>query len=573
MQQVEFPSLNKCDGAKYYDAIVAMYQKVKREKPDDRTFKRYLRGEGWLDKESFDQAAKLLDMKVVEGGSVSLGTWANAWIDQTNEDRRKADLFVRLAGLNEILVKYVFEAVEERLYSTSELYRMLTSYVYPGKRVDLPHFKNWLCWLQATDRIRVLGIRWAPGRKFEESKNYIASIDVDELLEDEAEDELFGADEGADDADAPESSEASPDEATSAEDEAPEEVFEEAPAAPAAPAPAHRPAPAAAAPAPAATGGGGGGGGGGVSAEQLAALLAAISAPRPQAQEVIEARLLKPAPHLSALAAGAPLERVREAMAAEPADPDAWSAGLEPDEEARAENVRELMEWWMEVEERPALRADHHGLMPFGEGGWAEGTRARFLFKLACLAVSLLRHPEDGEVSFGVLESAGFYGALYDAPGSAERLLDELFEQGLGGRPELFRDLHLVLMLARALRGAESWVAELPELEASEVYARLWQRLGAFNLHAEVLWVVRELSLFGVLRQPELRSTRVVPTEEARRAAFHLGLLESARAVGLPGLLLASRRLTILMDSDLEAPLVMFWRRYGAHPPRRFWSR
>jgi hypothetical protein len=458
----------------------------------------------------------------------------------------------------------VFEALQERLYSTNELYRMLTSYVYPGKEVPLQDFRHWLNWMEGTGRVRVLGIRWAPGLRFQDSATYVNSIDVDEILEEEAEEALAGgakAEEPAPEpapvaAAAPAAPAAVAPKAPGTEWEPPEDDdFAEEPVAPARPAGAV--APAGAAPQVVAFSGG---------AAQVVQVV--------QAPEMIEARLLRPAPHLSVLAAGVPLERVREAMSVEPrVVPEVWLEELTPGPEAVAENVRALLEWWRGVEARPQVRADQHGLMPFGAGGWEQGTRAQFLFRLSCLAVELLRGGPQGDLHFATLDGAGFFGALYARPGSVERLMDELFEQGLGSRPELFGRLHLHLMLARSLRGAEAWCEDLAELSGAEVFAGLWQRLAAYQLHEETLWVARELSLFGILRQPELREARVVPTEDVRRAAFHLGLIESSKAGSLPSLLAISRRLTPMLGHELEAPLMALWRTYGAHPPRAFWSR
>jgi AcrR family transcriptional regulator len=265
------------------------------------------------------------------------------------------------------------------------------------------------------------------------------------------------------------------------------------------------------------------------------------------------------------------LERVRAALQGQ----DLGGAVLEeltPEPERIAANVEALLAWWGGVSDRPALRADQHGLMPFDENGWVEGSRGRFLFRLACLGVNLCRSPE-GDVAFGVLDQAGFFGSLYDNPGSAEQLVDELFEQGLGRRVEMFESLHLYLLLARGLRGTEAFCEGLADMDTGEALAHLWQRLGAYQMDVECLWVARELSMFGLLRQEELRSLRVVPTAEARLAAFRIGMLPTARAASLPALIAQSRALTQLLSPELEAPLVALWRAYGDRPPTRFWSR
>jgi AcrR family transcriptional regulator len=238
-----------------------------------------------------------------------------------------------------------------------------------------------------------------------------------------------------------------------------------------------------------------------------------------------------------------------------------------------AENLRHLSEWWSSQAQRQTLRSDQFGVMPHAKDGWVEGSKGRFLFRLGCLGMSLLRQRAHGDVAFAVLDGAGFYARLYDTPGSVEQLLDELFEQGLGARADLFEDLHLVLMLARSLRGAEAWCESLDEMPADALLSALWQRLAAFQLQEEVLWIAREMSLFGLWRQEGLAALRVVPTLEVRRMAFHLGFVDSARAQTLPNLVSLSKRLTPLLGVQLEAPLLGLWRAYGARPPQRFWSR
>lgn len=591
MQRVRFPVLGSADGGGYLKYAAQILEKIHRERASEKALRRWMRGEGIYDKATFEDLQHLLDFKL-SGSGWALGGWAQAFVETSEPAKRQDMIFERITLSNEILAKYVFDALQERLYSTNEIYRMLTSYVYPGKEVDLPYFQHWLKWVEATDRIRVLGIRWALGQRFEDSARYIASIDVDELLEEEAEEELL-ADAAAPSVDAAPEAEASASAQEGGVAAAPSTAQAPAPSAVAsepapvestpsvgweppeddedeadAPTTAPRASTLAAAPASGAIGA--------VSAQALASALAValreVGGLGGGAQEVIEARLLEPAPQASALAAGVPMERVRAALSAEPAAEAAqWVAGLTLEPETQAENVTALLSWWSEESDRPLTRADQAGIMPFGAQGWESGGRARFLFRLSCLAVSLLRGESgQGEASFGVLDGAGFFARLFDTPDSVERLLDELFEQGLGGRAALFAQLHRYLMLARSLRGAEDWCGSLEAMDADALLAALWQRLAAYSLDLEVIWVAREMSMFGLWRHEGLRAVRVVPTEEARRAAFHLGLLESARAPSLPALLAASRRLTPLMGAELEGPLVTFWRTYGAHPPRRF---
>ena len=579
MQRVNFPSYPKVEGDKFIATTLEIYRKVQREEVTDKQLKRWMRTQGWYDKETFDDLLEFIGVE--EHGrnkEVTLKGVALELLEESNAEKRQDLLFARVAQMNEILVKYVFDAIQERLYSTNELFRMLTSYVYPGSPIGMADFTSWLKWVQATQRIRVLGIRWALGSRFSASQLYVQSIDVDELLEEEAEEDLLDDEE--------DEVEATPAPvATAAPAPAPAEPVQptassgwEPPEVDAAPedeeddeeddSGRYEPPPMAAPPVSASGG-----------AADMGLLVAALTqalqggAKEEEADATrIEPRLLKPIEHLSTLAAGVPLERVRAAMAGDEANPDEWLESLEPSESVMAENVRLLMEWWASVEKRPLVRADQHGLTPTGDEGWVDGGRAKFLFRLSCLGVALLRGGKGGPAGFSVLDRMGFYERLFDEPGSVERLMDEMFEMGLGARRDLFAQLHITLMLARSLRGAEAWCEGLAELDAEEALEQLWRRLAAYSLDLEVIWIARELSMFGLLGQDELQDLRVVPTEEARRAAYHLGLLESPQARSLSNLVYASRRLTTLTGS-LEGPLVAFWRSYGAHPPRRFWSR
>ncbi len=574
MQQVTYPTLPKVPAEKYLDRSLALLRKIKHEGLDTRKLRRWVRSEGFYDKPTFGDLLEFLDVRTVGTGFEVAGV-GERLLSAVGLDEQQDVLFEHLAQRNEILTKYVFDALTERLYSTSELYRMLTSYVYPGKFIDLPQFQTWLNWIAATGRCRVLGIRWAQGSRYEDSAGYIAGIDVDDILDEEAEAALLG---GGDAAAAPAASQSPAASASAAADPAQVEASgepdeEPSDAADASPSVGWEPPgddelfeeePALRTIA-----------GMGIAPEMVPQAPTA-SAPVTHlgfAPAVFEARLLDPAPQLAALAAGVPLSRVREALHGDdPASATAIFDALSPAPEQVAQNVSELLRWWSDVSDRPAVRADQHGLMPFAEGGWADGTRGRFLFRLACLAVNICRR-EDGDTAFGVLDQAGFFGNLYDKPGSVEQLVDELFEQGLGARADLFENLHIYVLLARSLRGTEEFCAALADLGTEEVLSNLWQRLAAYQLDAECLWIARELSMFGLLRQDELRALRVVPTQSARDAAFRLGLLPTARASSLPALIAQSRALTTLLSPELEGPLVALWRAYGDRPPRRFWTR
>ncbi|MEZ4268828.1 MAG: hypothetical protein R3F39_20935 [Myxococcota bacterium] len=132
--------------------------------------------------------------------SVRVGALAKAIIDAGADDEKvKKALFARLKRENVILVKYVLEALDVegggRLHSVHELYRMVTSYVYPGTYITLPNFQAWIDWLASSGHIKLVGIRWALSDLGIAVIPELRGIDVEEILEDMAEDEADAEDE------------------------------------------------------------------------------------------------------------------------------------------------------------------------------------------------------------------------------------------------------------------------------------------------------------------------------------------------------------------------------------------
>ncbi|MCB9730422.1 MAG: hypothetical protein H6744_03825 [Deltaproteobacteria bacterium] len=162
--------------------------------PDGKDFKSFrenLRRLGLWDRDRAEQMLSLIDLQW-DRKSVQVGALARALMEAGADDEKvKRLIFQRLKKDNVILVKYVLEALDVegggRLHSVHELYRMVTSYVYPGTYITLPNFQAWIDWLAASGHIKLVGIRWALSDLGLAVIPELRSIDVEEILEDMAE--------------------------------------------------------------------------------------------------------------------------------------------------------------------------------------------------------------------------------------------------------------------------------------------------------------------------------------------------------------------------------------------------
>lgn len=152
-----------------------------------KAFRANLRGLGIWDKEQVVDMLSLVDL-AWDRKSVTVGPLCSAIAAADGDEAIRTLLFERLKRDNLLLLKYVLGALDVesggRLHSVHELYRMVTSYVYPGEFIKLPDFQAWLDWLAATGAIKIVGIRWALAPRGLAAVGELNAIDVEELLED-----------------------------------------------------------------------------------------------------------------------------------------------------------------------------------------------------------------------------------------------------------------------------------------------------------------------------------------------------------------------------------------------------
>lgn len=159
-------------------------------------FRDFLRKQNLWDKDKTETLLSAVEI-TWDKTTVRMGKTAKKLLAAHSDNDFQNILFERLKELNILLVKYVLEALDVtqggRLHSVHELYRMITSYVYPGAYITLTAFQAWIEWLAASGYIKLVGIRWALSEKGQKIVSELRSMDVDEIMEDMEDDAEEGA--------------------------------------------------------------------------------------------------------------------------------------------------------------------------------------------------------------------------------------------------------------------------------------------------------------------------------------------------------------------------------------------
>lgn len=155
-----------------------------------KQFREWLREQNLWDKETSPLVLELIGIQTQP--KYQWTPFATQLYSAPDETQQQQILFRHLRDENVLLAKYVLTSIDVdsggRLHSSHELYRVLTSYVYPGAYITLPSFQAWIRWMQACDAIRYIGIRWGLGEVGKAAIPWLRSRDDDEILEDMADD-------------------------------------------------------------------------------------------------------------------------------------------------------------------------------------------------------------------------------------------------------------------------------------------------------------------------------------------------------------------------------------------------
>ncbi|MSQ84825.1 MAG: hypothetical protein EXR77_18460 [Myxococcales bacterium] len=541
-----------------------VYGHIRRNSLSTREFRDWLKDENLWNKDEMPQLLAFCD--IATEGSARLGPWAERFFAADTEEAMRDLIYKRLSDENLLLVKYTLEALDTeaggRLHSTHELHRLLTSYVYPGKHINLEPFKNWIRWTVVCGRVKMIGIRWGLTDLGKQAVPRMRTVDADEFLEDEK-------------ADAQGPTAAAP-AAKQAEIAAkPTPIAAKAsPAAPAAnPKPAANAKPAAkndedldddldmppeaepiddavfskylqqfedppAAPVPATT------------ATKAAAVkakgsaaVAAVESTGHAAMEGAASAELSPAPMPRDTTAPQILIRhvhADGACAAAPLDPAAVVTALREYGRAHGLGGGSL------------LLA--HGIEP----RMAQNEPARHLF-LAALVARAYAHTGDGSLIDTLVERTGGTLAplalLLDRP---EALVDGLSKWQLTGSEPVSAALRALLVDAalggRAIKAQPDLPQQLAQAVASDaLVAQLQQTVLRGAPPIAAFWLVCEQVRAAVWTRPAATDIACVPWRAVRLLAYRLRLIDSHFALGPAMLVIAKRLCTLFPPSSVEA--------------------
>lgn len=188
-QDIEFAAIPNTQPIAYPSTLALVLGEVARSSPTPKALREFLKLRNLFDKAGFASLMAFLDVQV-EGEKVALGPFGRRLFETDGEPEVRRRIAERLVERNPLLAKYCLEAMDTehggRLHSTNELYRMITSYVYPGRKPTLPAFRAWVDWAVAAALLKLVGIRWAIGDHGREVLPRLRAIDVEEFLEEEA---------------------------------------------------------------------------------------------------------------------------------------------------------------------------------------------------------------------------------------------------------------------------------------------------------------------------------------------------------------------------------------------------
>lgn len=571
MQEVNFASLPGVKAFEQLPKLGLFVSFLKKEKADKRALKRFMREHDIFDAETFETLLAFLQIDLSDEKQIKPGPFLTQLAATIDPEDRKRLLFKFLTEKNEILMKYVMDGLMEHLHSTNELYRYITSYVYPGSYVTLVNFKHWMAWLEASEHIKMVGIRWGLSDLGREGMDSIIKlIDIDDILEgDWDSDEDDDHDEDEDDEDDDVNSDEDDDELDSEDTHVPQasdsgthsSVLQEDEEEPGIPQAETHDAPAQKSAAPAGS-------------------QRAPQAQSPQPRTVLEEVQRGPSVEyvvqpIAPKADETPLLLVREAFGEadeEEEENDDGEMDCAPkirleqfrlDASLVSDNVRALQFWWRGRPGGKLLCAADYGMQA---ADFADEP-AFALFRLTALALQLLRYQgrlntAKGGQSYAILEQMGFYSNLFKSKKSVDSILDALLKGGLAQHSDYFSNLHLLLVVRRALKDLkDEGVREILAKESmADILGALWEQLGSFALSYEIIWIARELAGMGLVAAADAQSIGVLPLPKVRETAFRLGLIETPYASDFLHLVSISKRLSRFFGHEdaWEAPLVYF---------------
>ena len=541
-QRVDYAPIPNVVPGGYISTINKMLGHVKRNRLKMKEFRDWLREQNLWSKEDIPLVLSVID--VVTQPLVALGPFAEQLFAAEKEDDAKNLLYARLRSLNLILTKSVMDVLDTekggRLFSTHELYRMITSHLYEGAYIPLPSFQAWIGWMEAAGILRYIGIRWGLSDAGKAAMQYIRNLDMEELLEDErAEHEGEAEPDGA-----------ATEVAAAAATVEVDPVSAPAPAAPATELPRvlgpdepyeeELPDEFPEAPPP--------------SDEAAAAAMERLGLAPTEEPVAAHAPTKSPsarptAPRAARVApAAVPQTPVTPAViVARPAATGLGAARIVAaplDDAARQANAAAVRAWWQAYPTPRVLHADDLGLHPKDY----DRDRPLFLVKLAMLGVLAAEAMDAGPVRsfFAALQEVRLLERVWKQHDSLEQALADVgFFQANAAHLEHSEALIHALAFMHRLRLNPGLVARWEgEADPTALVTSLFEDLFGGHFPLAPFWVVREMVLQKLWESEGLEAVAAVPTYRARENAYRLGFVDSLYAESFPAMVEASKAIS-----------------------------
>jgi len=506
-QRTEFPALNNLPEASYPSMVQSLFQEINRlgNNVPFKTLRPWLKEHNIYDKEQVDDLFFFLGCTYQP--EVTTGDFPKQYMEcKTPEDQQHL-LYTWVNAWNPFLTKYVFEALDVdgggRLHSTHELYRLITSYVYAGEYVTLPNFQNWIKWMAASSYIKYIGIRWGLSPLGKAAMKSIRMLDVDEMLEDEAEEAEAATQETPAIASPPEKAPTASNTKKKAETSG-EELPDMPPEAPIPDwePPADHP-------------------------------LADAASEATEPVETTEATKGKARKKSSAKSRKAPETRKSKKR-----------ANKTPAAQSQADVIGRVNTWFSTYQARQPDRASDLGLdaKQYGKNP------PLFLYKVMVLArLATGELPvEVWEPLYRQLISDNVLNEYFNAKRSLEALVSQQqwYESQPNSRDALSSIAFDVMRGKALLRGQQALCDQLEDApDGPALLKMIHERVFMGELTAAPFWMMREMAQLGIWDNPALSSHLAVPTATVRANACRLGLLTTQYAHSFDALLDAAETL------------------------------
>ena len=508
-EQVEFPSIPECEPADYRPVIVSLLNFVNNESPTAEELQAFLSARSMFDEATAKSLLELVGVVIEKEEKPRLTELGHRLHEAGDPDEFNKHLLVALAERNPILLKVVFDSLCDRLQSDNELFRIITSHFYPGTPPLRQQFNNWFGWLEATQTIRQIGIRWCPAKLSTDIRKYLEGLNIDFVGHTNIDEEASAEPPEPAPVEAADNEEGETDEiASDLPDESDDNSDDDLQA----------------------------------GAEGVEKLGEEASEPEPTPIWAIR------------LQATPGLDEVKNVLRDESQGPQIALKATAIDEAEIAYSLNRFHELWVTASKRLPIGFDSFEIDPVTYSARTD-ERAFFLYRALVAGCCFLRpFSEPTElVSSERFRALCNWGAL-DKHFVDGQPLDEIVELFCREYPEESWVLSLVPLLGLLKNGldeAESWLKHINEADsADELLHELNERLSGNLFSLEILWVTREMYRHQLWQVDGLETVGVVPTPDVAEVGYQIGLLPTPCLGSFSAAVYASRVLTAAFGKE-----------------------